>query len=135
MKPILEYACAVWNPYLVKDIYAIESVQRRASRLICGSGKEYTERLGELKWDSLELRRKYLSHCDVDASKFYDMIGPLRTLRNHDFKLRPQPFRSNYVCSFTEMKAETVCARAQTDFLRSSGPQSVKEIAKFLKKT
>ena len=33
------------------------------------------------------------------------------------------------------MKAETVCARAQTDFLRSSGPQSVKEIAKFLKKT
>ena len=61
VRPILEYACAVWNPYLVKDIYAIESVQRRASRLICGSGKEYTERLGELKWDSLELRRKYLS--------------------------------------------------------------------------
>ena len=40
-----------------------------------------------------------------------------------------------YVCSFTEMKAETVCARAQADFLRSSGPQSVNEIAKFLKKT
>lgn len=61
VRPILEYACAVWNPYLVKDIYAIESVQRRASRLICGSGKECTERLGELKWDSLELTRKYLS--------------------------------------------------------------------------
>ena len=41
------YAGAVWNPYLVKDIYAIESVQRRASRLICRSVKEYTERLGE----------------------------------------------------------------------------------------
>ena len=33
------------------------------------------------------------------------------------------------------MKAETVCARAQADSLRSSGPQSVKEIAKFFKKT
>ena len=41
------YAGAIWNPYLVKDIYAIESVQRRASRLICRSVKEYTERLGE----------------------------------------------------------------------------------------
>ena len=61
VRPILENVCAVWNPYLVKNIYAIESVQRRASRLICGSGKECTERLGELKWDSLELRRKYLS--------------------------------------------------------------------------
>ena len=26
VRPILEYACPVWNPYLVKDIYAIESV-------------------------------------------------------------------------------------------------------------
>ena len=34
--PILEYACPVWNPYLVKHIQAIEAIQRRASRLICG---------------------------------------------------------------------------------------------------
>ena len=33
------------------------------------------------------------------------------------------------------MKAETVCARAQADSLRSSGPQSVKQIAKLLKMT
>ena len=33
------------------------------------------------------------------------------------------------------MKAETVCARAQADFLRSSGPHSVQEIAKSFKKT
>ena len=35
---------------------------------------------------------------------------------------------------FHVMKAEIVCARAQVDFLRSSGPHSVKQIAKFLKK-
>ena len=34
--PILEYACPVWNPYLVKHTKAIEAIQRRASRLICG---------------------------------------------------------------------------------------------------
>lgn len=52
VRPILEYACPVWNPYLVKDICAIESVQRRASSLIYSGGKGYTERLRELKWDS-----------------------------------------------------------------------------------
>ena len=49
--PILEYACPVWNPYLVKHTKAIEAIQRRASRLICGPDKEYPERLLELKWD------------------------------------------------------------------------------------
>ena len=32
VRPILEYACPVWSPYLVKDKLAIEKVQRRASR-------------------------------------------------------------------------------------------------------
>ena len=39
-----------------------------------------------------------------------------------------------FLCSFTEMKADTVCARAQAAILRSSG-HSIKEIAKLLKKT
>ena len=33
VRPLLEYAVPVWNPYLVKDIHAIENVQRRTSRL------------------------------------------------------------------------------------------------------
>ena len=32
-RPVLEYATPVWSPYLVKDIEALENVQRRASRL------------------------------------------------------------------------------------------------------
>ena len=39
VRPILEYACPVWSPYLVKHIHAIESIQRRASGLICGPDK------------------------------------------------------------------------------------------------
>ena len=33
------------NPYLVKHTKAIEAIQRRASRLICGPDKEYPERV------------------------------------------------------------------------------------------
>ena len=50
VRPILEYACPVWNPYLVKHIHSIESIQRRATLLICGSDKPYSERLIELNW-------------------------------------------------------------------------------------
>ena len=60
VRPILEYACPVWNPYLVKHIRSIESIQRRATRLICGSDKPYSERLSKQNWLSLELPRKYL---------------------------------------------------------------------------
>ena len=41
VRPILEYSCQVWNPYLVKHIKSIESIQRRATRVICGSEREY----------------------------------------------------------------------------------------------
>ena len=33
MRPLLEYAVPVWDPYLVKDIEAIESVQRFATKV------------------------------------------------------------------------------------------------------
>ena len=64
VRPILEYTCPLWNPYLVKHIHAIESVQRRVSQLICGPDKAYVARLAEINWDSLELRQifKYCSN-------------------------------------------------------------------------
>ena len=36
VRPILEYACPVWSPYLVKEKLAVEKVQRRASRIALG---------------------------------------------------------------------------------------------------
>ena len=106
VRPILEYACPVWNPHLVKHIHSIESIQRRATRLICGSVKSYSERLAELNWSTLELRRKYLclvqlykiihGYSDVDYTRYIDLTGPTRTRRNHDFKIRPRAARTNY---------------------------------------
>ena len=53
VRPILEYACPVWNPHFFKHIYSIESIQRRATRLICGSVKSYSERLTDLNWSTV----------------------------------------------------------------------------------
>lgn len=106
VRPILEYGCPVWNPYLAKHIHSVESIQRRATRLICGPDKSYTERLSDLKWSTLESRRKYLclvqlykiirGYSDVDHTKYIDLTGPTRTRSNHDFKIRPRAVRTNY---------------------------------------
>ena len=43
VRPILEYGLPVWNPYLVKHIHIIESIQCHAIQLICRSDKPYSE--------------------------------------------------------------------------------------------
>lgn len=37
VRPILEYAAPLWSPYLVKDVQVLESIQRRASRIVSSS--------------------------------------------------------------------------------------------------
>ena len=96
----------MWNPYLVKHPHSIESIQRRATRLICGSDKSYSERLTELNWSTRELRRKYLclvqlykiiyGYFDIDYTTYVDLTGPTRTRSNHDFKIRSRAARTNY---------------------------------------
>ena len=106
VRPLLEYCCPVWNPYLVSHVKSIEAIQRRATKLICGSDLSYEQRLDKLKWPTLELRRKFLSLvqvykiifglCDIDAAKYFDIVRESRTRSNHKFKLRPNYARTNY---------------------------------------
>ena len=47
VRPIREYATPVWCPYIVKDIIALEKIQRRESRLALGQKRgdmEYEDR-------------------------------------------------------------------------------------------
>ena len=54
----LEYGSCLWNPYKIGLIKSIESVQRHATRIVCGTNKmSYIERLKLLKLPTLKYRR------------------------------------------------------------------------------
>ena len=58
VRPHLEYCMQAWRPYLVKDIEALERVQKRATRLIGGFDRfSYEDRLEILGVTTLEMRR------------------------------------------------------------------------------
>ena len=61
VRPNLEYATAVWDPYRQEQIDSVETVQRRAARFIrrdYNRTSSVTEMLQSLDLDSLEDRRK-----------------------------------------------------------------------------
>ena len=73
MRSILEYARPVWSPHMVKDIVAIEKVQRRASRIALGQKPQdmlYEERCALLNWNALEHRGDYLSLVEYCKTVF-----------------------------------------------------------------
>ena len=100
VQPILEYSVPICCPYLVKDIRALDSIQRRASRLALNQHKgemPYVDHCKLLKWPLLSDRRNYLSLIECYKFvfgyyhfNFYDFfefskVGSTRA--NHPFKL------------------------------------------------
>ena len=64
VRPILEYASPVWDPYQQTDIKALEQVQRRAARYVFNGYSTrtpgcVTKMLDDLEWDPLEVRRRH----------------------------------------------------------------------------
>ena len=57
VRPRVEYASQVWNPYTKSNISRIESIQRRATKFILKSDDECLVRLRKLRLLSLEDRR------------------------------------------------------------------------------
>ena len=77
VRPHLEYAVSVWNPYLRKDIDKIESVQHRAIRLVpCLRRKPYELRLKKLQLTNLEIRRQR-----GDLIQYYKVVNGLDKIR------------------------------------------------------
>ena len=93
----MEYCVQAWNPYLQKDINHLESVQRRATRLVTSIRHlPYEERLKRLKLPSLKFRRlrgdliesyKLLTGKEnVDYRQFFQLATTTQ-LRGHSLKL------------------------------------------------
>ena len=69
VRPILEYAAAVWNPYLVKDVLALERVQRRASRL--ASRTSLGQKRGEIEYEE---RLRKLSGLHSKLADYFSVL-------------------------------------------------------------
>ena len=66
VRPLLEYAVPVWDPHHKKDVSALESVQKLASKIICAKAWDtvsYEDQLSSLDLSTPESRRKYLKLC------------------------------------------------------------------------
>ena len=95
VRPVVEYAKAVWCPYKRKDINEIEKIQRHFTRCIVGMRElDYSQRLRKLDLPSLEFRRVRgdMLECFEFVHNFYD---PLTTnnLITHSANTRPNPFK------------------------------------------
>ena len=100
VRPVLEYAAPVWSPYLIKDIVALEKVQRRALRLALRQKRgemSYEQSCNLLKWQTLERWREFLSLVQcynlvfgieyLSFLDFFEFANSTRTRANHDYKL------------------------------------------------
>ena len=100
VRSVLEYACCVWDPHLVKDIKHLEAVQRRAARFVSADYGRYssvTAMLNTLQWISLQARRRHvrltmmykiLNKSVAVPSAPLLQAASLRTRANHHLKLQ-----------------------------------------------
>ena len=107
VRPLLAYASSVWSPYLIKDKQAIESIQRRASRIALGQKRReisYEERCELLGWSTLERRREYFSLVECYKTVFalnglecrdYFEFCNNNTRSNNSFKIRMKSAKVN----------------------------------------
>ena len=66
VRPLLEYACQVWHPHLVRDIAKLKRVQKLALRLCTKQWTlDYSTLLSLCNLPSLETRRKYFCLCTM----------------------------------------------------------------------
>ena len=56
VRPTMEYACAMWDPYTQSNVKKIEMIQRRAARFICRKYRKSespSEMIKDLGWEPL----------------------------------------------------------------------------------
>lgn len=110
VRPHLEYGIQFWSPCFQKDINKLESVQRRATKLIPGyRNLSYEERLKRLDMFSLKDRRirgdlieTFKIVNEIDMIKYENLFefSSQSATRNNGFNLKGQRFntdlRKNY---------------------------------------
>jgi hypothetical protein len=105
VRPPLEYACSVWDPYTKENITQLEQVQHRAARYVTNhyhNTSSVSNMIEHLNWRSLADRRSdarlvmlyKISHELVAIPKTDILIPPLKFSRNmHSLSYQMPPTR------------------------------------------
>ena len=93
VRPIMEYAALVWDPYHHNDIQTLEKVQRRAAHWVMNDYSWYSSvsnMLNNLNWPSLHLRRRisrlqtfYKATYKLSALSIPSYFAPSQRLARH----------------------------------------------------
>lgn len=89
VRSVLEYACAVWDPWSACDVSRLERIQNIAIRFVCSN---YTRNFSvskakeSLGWEQLQKRREYLK-MKLFHNIFHSRTGidPRRYFSNPDY--------------------------------------------------
>jgi hypothetical protein len=91
VRPILEYAAVVWEPYRIGQKKSLERVQRRAARFVTNTYDRtvsVSSLMSQLGWNSLEERR-----CKARLKCFYNVFNNLGGWSDLSTHLREPAFR------------------------------------------
>ncbi len=113
VRPIVEFAPAVWDSYTVGNICILEKFQHRATRYMLNrfrNRSSMTETLTELGWTSLEEHRKHQrlsmlykirnNLVDIDSTPYITrIIRPTRNCNAQGYVI-PQSFTDHHKYSF-----------------------------------
>ena len=117
VRPHVEYANAVWAPSLLKDITAIENVQRRATKCLYGmKDLSYEDRLRLLDLPTLRYRRYRgdMIECFKITHNLYDPaasagllpMAPPSGLRRHKYHIERQDYKYEIRKNFFSLRVE-----------------------------
>ena len=150
IRPIIEYASSVYDPILMKDVNKIESIQRRATKMVIGlADKNYEERLRALDLPTLRFRRvrgdminvyKYLHQdYEVDTTKLLPLNQDPRTRghylkiqANHcQSKIRLHFFSQRVINKWNSLQEDTISAPSINSFKNRLDKEWNKKDAKY----
>lgn len=95
VRPILEYAAPVWNPYTDTDVNRIEQVQKNAARFVTNNYNPYvssSDLVNTLNWDTLEQRR--LNNQTILFYKFHNNLINLNLPESIELSSKTSRFNS-----------------------------------------
>jgi len=135
IRPKLEFAVSVWNPFLIKDVKALEGVQHRATKIAQSmKGHNYEERCDIYDLTSLETRRIrgdmiqfYKFEKDIDTVNWLKAPyrAPARGMNNREYlrsesvhcsSARRNFFNNRVVESWNGLPEETIHAESVDRF-------------------